>query len=262
MAFRFQQYPQALAAAEEIAERCEVSLPLGRNLFPRFQIPAGFSSAKQLLHHLVWQGAQERYGNITPEIRERLEHELSIIEQLDVIDYFLVVWDIVAYARRHRIRHAGRGSAADSAVAYCLGITNVDSIGRNLLFERFLSLEQARKPDIDVDFDAAKRDQIAEYVYQKYGKGHVASVCTFVTYHARSALRDLAKAFGFSEEEIKRLNRHIPHYVPADGIRKVLAVLPELKNHPLKQKQYTALLDLCEQLTNVPRHMGTHLGEW
>ncbi len=260
MAFRFQQYPQALAAAEEIAERCEVSLPLGRNLFPRFQIPAGFSSAKQLLHHLVWQGAQERYGNITPEIRERLEHELSIIEQLDVIDYFLVVWDIVAYARRHRIRHAGRGSAADSAVAYCLGITNVDSIGRNLLFERFLSLEQARKPDIDVDFDAAKRDQIAEYVYQKYGKGHVASVCTFVTYHARSALRDLAKAFGFSEEEIKRLNRHIPHYVPADGIRKVLAVLPELKNHPLKQKQYTALLDLCEQLTNVPRHMGTHLG--
>jgi len=260
MASRFQQYPQALAAAAEIAERCEVSLPLGRNLFPRFQIPVGFSSAKQLLHHLVWQGAQERYGKITPEIRERLEHELSIIEQLDVIDYFLVVWDIVAYARRNRIRHAGRGSAADSAVAYCLGITNVDSIGRNLLFERFLSLEQARKPDIDVDFDAAKRDQIAEYVYQKYGKGHVASVCTFVTYHARSAVRDLAKAFGFSEAEIKQLNRHIPHYVPADGIRKILTMLPELQNHPLKQKQFAALVELCGRLSNVPRHVGTHLG--
>ncbi|NLL87693.1 MAG: DNA polymerase III subunit alpha [Firmicutes bacterium] len=260
MVQRFQQYPQAIAAAEEICERCEVSLPLGRNLFPRFQVPAGFGSTGQLLHHLVWQGARERYGKITPEIRQRLDHELNIIEQLDVIDYFLVVWDIVAYARRHRIRCAGRGSAADSAVAYCLGITNVDSIGRNLLFERFLSLEQARKPDIDVDFDAAMRDQIADYVYQKYGSGHVASVCTFVTYHARSALRDLGKAFGFSEQEIKQLNRHIPHYVPADGIHKVLTVLPELKNHPLKQKQFATLLDLCGRLANVPRHMGTHLG--
>ena len=260
MEHRFQQYPQAIAATEEICERCEAALPLGRNLFPRFKIPSGFSSAKQLLHHLVWQGARERYGKITPEIHERLTHELNIIGQLDVIDYFLVVWDIVAYAHRNKIRCAGRGSAADSAVAYCLGITNVDSIGRNLLFERFLSLEQARKPDIDVDFDAAKRDQIADYVYQKYGQGHVASVCTFVTYHARSALRDLGKAFGFSEQEIKQLNRHVPHYVPADGIRKVLSVLPELKSHPLKQEQYATLLDLCERLTDVPRHMGTHLG--
>ena len=107
MVQRFQQYPQAIAAAEEICERCEVSLPLGRNLFPRFQVPAGFGSTGQLLHHLVWQGARERYGKITPEIRQRLDHELNIIEQLDVIDYFLVVWDIVAYARRHRIRCAG-----------------------------------------------------------------------------------------------------------------------------------------------------------
>ena len=202
----------------------------------------------------------KRYGRITPRIEKRLNHELSIIDQLDVNDYFLVVWDITAYARRNNIRYAGRGSAADSAVAYCLGITNVDSIARNLLFERFLSLEQARKPDIDVDFDAAKRDQIAAYVYEKYGEEHTASVCTFATYHARSALRDLGKAFGLSEGEIKQLTRNIPSYIPADGIRKVLKTLPELKNHPLKQEQYRELIDLCEQLTGIPRHMGTHLG--
>lgn len=257
---RFRQYPQAIANTREIAERCQISLTLNRNLFPKFPLPPGFSSAKQLLRHLVWQGANSRYDKITPKIKQRLNHELNIIDQLDVNDYFLVVWDIVTFARKQNIRYAGRGSAADSAVAYCLGITNVDSIARNLLFERFLSLEQARKPDIDVDFDAAKRDQVAAYVYQKYGKEHTASVCTFMTYHARSALRDLGKAFGFSEAKIKELTRNIPSYVPADGIRRVLKTLPELKRHPLKQEEYRTLLDLCEQLTGVPRHIGTHLG--
>lgn len=257
---RFKQYPQALATAEEISQRCEVSLSLNNNLFPKYQLPQEFSSSKQLLNHLVWQGAKRRYAKITPKIKVRLEHELKIINQLDVTDYFLVIWDIIEYARSQNIRYAGRGSAADSAAAYCLGITNVDAIGRNLLFERFLNLEQARKPDIDVDFDASKRDQIAEYVYKKYGSDHAASVCTFVTYHARSALRDLGRAFGYTETELKQLTSHIPPYIPADGIRKVLTVLPELKNHPLKKEQYHQLLDLCGQLTNLPRHMGTHLG--
>lgn len=257
---RFKQYPQALAAAEEISQRCEVSLLLNNNLFPKYKLPPGFLSSKQLLNQLVWQGAERRYAKITPKIKTRLEHELKIINQLDVTDYFLVIWDIIEYARSQNIRYAGRGSAADSAAAYCLGITNVDAIGRNLLFERFLSLEQAQKPDIDVDFDASKRDQVAEYVYEKYGNDHAASVCTFVTYHARSALRDLGKAFGYTEAELKQLTSHIPPYIPADGIRKVLTVLPELKNHPLKKNEYRQLLDLCGQLTNLPRHMGTHLG--
>jgi len=260
MAQRFRSYPQALAATAEICDRCEVSLTLHGNLFPKYPLPEGFRSAQQFLRHLVWQGAQQRYVRITSEIAARLEHELEIIDRLDVNDYFLVVWDIVQYARSHNIRFAGRGSAADSAVAYCLRITNVDAIERNLLFERFLSLEQARKPDIDIDFDAAKRDQIADYVYRKYGEGHVASVCTFVTYHARSSIRDLGKAFGFTEQQIKQLTSHIPGYIPADGIRRVLSVLPELKNHPLKQEKFSKFLDFCEQLTDVPRHMGTHLG--
>lgn len=257
---RFRDYPQAIINTWEIFQRCQVSLVLNQNLFPKYPIPKGFVNSQHFLRHLVQQGAIWRYGKITKKIKERLEHELKIINQLKVNDYFLVVWDIIQYAKTNNIRYAGRGSAADSAVAYCLGITNVDSIRRGLLFERFLSLEQAQKPDIDIDFDASKRDQVADYVYQKYGEGHVASVCTFATYHARSSIRDLGKAFGFSESQIKTLNQNIPSYTPADGITKVLTVLPELKNHPLKQTKYQQLIELCSHLTDVPRHMGTHLG--
>ena len=131
------------------------------------------------------------------------------------------MWDLVQYAQKHGIRYAGRGSAADSVVVYCLGITNVDAFARGLLFERFLSLERAQKPDIDIDFDARYRDQVAEYVYQRYGTGRVASVCTFQTYHARSALRDLGKALGCGQEELQQLTRNITH-TPADGIRRLL----------------------------------------
>lgn len=257
---RFSAYPQAITNTWEIFQRCEVSLVLNKNLFPKYTIPTEFSNSHQFLRHLVWQGATRRYGKITTKIRSRLEHELNIIHKLEVDDYFLVVWDIIKYAQSQNIRYAGRGSAADSAVAYCLGITNVDAIGRGLLFERFLSLEQAQRPDIDIDFDATKRDQVAEYVYQKYGKGHVASVCTFSTYHARSSLRDLGKAFGYPETQLKTLAQNIPSYTPADGISKVLTVLPELKNHPLKQSQHRQILEFCRLLTGMPRHIGTHLG--
>ncbi len=257
---RFSMYPQAVVNTLEVARRCDSALPLGRNLFPKFLPPAGFKTAQQFLRHLVQQGAIERYGKLTPNIEQRLNHELTIIEKLHVVDYFLVVWDIVQYAKANNIRYAGRGSAADSAVAYCLKITNVDAIGRSLLFERFLSLERAQKPDIDIDFDAQKRDQVANYVYEKYGEKHVASVCTFSTYHARSSLRDLGKAWGFPEQELRMITKNIPQYIPADGIRKTLAALPELENHPLHLPKYQELLDFCQALTGHPRHMGTHLG--
>lgn len=260
MQHRFAQYPKAIQATKEISERCQVSLTLNNNLFPQFTLSAPYKSSDKLLRDLVYQGAATRYKKITSKISTRLDHELNVISELGVSDYFLVMWDIIQYARAENIRYAGRGSAADSAVAYCLRITNVDSIGRGLLFERFLSLEQAQKPDIDVDFDATKRDQVAEYVYEKYGQDHVASVCTFATYHARSALRDLGKAFGYQEAELKHITRSIPQYLPADGIPKILSVLPELKKHPLKKQKYAELIDFCAMLTDVPRHTGTHLG--
>ncbi|NMB20493.1 MAG: DNA polymerase III subunit alpha [Firmicutes bacterium] len=259
MASRFAPFPSAIQNTLEIAERCEVALDLGRNLFPRYFPGAGPEKSIRVLHELTWAGAKRRYKEITVPLRERIEHELQIIGQLDVADYFLAVWDLVQYAQKQNIRYAGRGSAADSVVVYCLEITNVDAFARGLLFERFLSLERAQKPDIDIDFDARYRDQVADYVYKRYGPERVASVCTFHTYHARSALRDIGKALGFSQTELQQLTKNITS-VPSDGIRSLLNRLPELKNHPLHQAKYAKLLDYCAAINGFPRQIGTHLG--
>lgn len=256
---RFAPFPEAIKNTLEIAERCTLALDLGKNLFPRYFPGADLKKSSQVLRELTWAGAQKRYISITNPLRERIEHELAIIEQLDVADYFLTVWDLVKYAQQEGIRYAGRGSAADSVVVYCLEITNVDAFARGLLFERFLSLERAQKPDIDIDFDARYRDKMAEYVYSRYGLERVASVCTFQTYHARSALRDLGTALGYTPAELQRLTKNITS-IPADGIRSLLHRLPELKNHPLHQAKYAKLLDYAAAINGFPRQTGTHLG--
>ena len=258
MAQLFTEYPAALAATQEIAHRCQPVLDLKRHLFPAFPVPTQ-QSAATYLRELTYQGAVLRYHTITPAIRERLEHELSIITALQVEDYFLVMWDIACFARRKGIRYAGRGSAADSAVVYCLQVTEVDSIARGLLFERFLSLERAQKPDIDIDFDARYRDQVAQYVYEKYGARHVASVCTFNTFRARSALRDFGKALGFPPEEVNNLAKRFPH-VPADAIQRSIGRFPEIRKSPLPLWKYQQLFQLCQQAAGFPRFIGTHLG--
>ncbi|MGI6566656.1 MAG: DNA polymerase III subunit alpha [Firmicutes bacterium] len=254
----FTAYPEALAATLEIAERCQPALDLQRPLFPAFPVPQG-KPAAVFLRELTYEGAMKRYGTITSSIRQRLEHELDIITRLQVEDYFLAMWDIACFAREQGIRYAGRGSAADSAVVYCLGITEVDAIARGLLFERFLSLERAQKPDIDIDFDARCRDEVAKYVYGKYGEEHVASVCTFNTFRARSALRDFGKALGFSPEEVNSLAKRFPH-VPADAITAALDKFPELRRTPVPMWKYRQLFDLCEKAAGFPRFIGTHLG--
>ncbi len=256
---RFAPFPDAIKNTLEIAERCEAALDLGQNLFPRYFPDAGPEKSVRVLRELTWAGAKRRYRAISAPLKERIEHELNIIEQLDVADYFLAVWDLVQYAQKQNIRYAGRGSAADSVVVYCLEITNVDAFARGLLFERFLSLERAQKPDIDIDFDARYRDQVAEYVYERYGSDRVASVCTFQTFHARSALRDMGKALGFSPVELQQMTKNITS-IPSDGIRSLLYRLPELKNHPLHQAKYAKLLDYCTAINGFPRQIGTHLG--
>ena len=253
----FTSYPEAIAATQEIADRCQPVLDPTRHLFPAFPVPCGLSAAT-FLRKLTYQGAAERYGTITPAIKQRLEHELGIITRLQVEDYFLVMWDIACFARKRGIRYAGRGSAADSAVVYCLKITEVDAIARGLLFERFLSLERAQKPDIDIDFDARYRDDVATYVYDKYGKEHVAAVCTFNTFRARSALRDFGKALGFPPQEIDNLAKRFPH-VPGDAIQKALGKFPEIRKSPLPVWKYRQLFSLCEEAAGFPRFIGTHL---
>lgn len=258
MELLFREYPEALENTWRIAERCEPALDLGAPHFPNFDLPPG-QKAEPLFRELVYQGAYRRYGRISATLRERLEHELTIINTLGYTDYFLVVWDIVKYARSQGIRHAGRGSAANSAVAYCLGLTEVDAMERGLLFERFMSLERGEKPDIDLDFDARCRDQVAEYVYRKYGRDRVASVCTYNTFRARSALRDIGKALGLPAAELDGLAKRLPH-IHADQIKKVLPRLPELRDSGLDRKKFELLLDLCEKVAGFPRFLGTHLG--
>lgn len=249
--------PQALQNTLEIAARCEPVL-LPANRYPEFPLPPG-QTADGFLRELVRQGARKRYGRITDTIRERLARELLIIEKLDFAGYFLVVWDVVNFARGKGIRCTGRGSAGASAVAYCLYLSEVDPIARNLVFERFLSLERAEKPDIDLDFDSRHRDRVTSYVYDKYGEDRVASVATYSTYQARSAVRDLGPVLGCSPAEIDTLAKSLP-YIRADQIVPALEDFPELRRGPWREERYRRLFDFCGRIAGFPRFLGTHLG--
>ncbi|MEW6724466.1 MAG: DNA polymerase III subunit alpha [Bacillota bacterium] len=259
MAEVFREYPEAVANTQRIAERCQPAFDAAARRYPLFDaLPPG-QSAREFLRELVYTGAGQRYGRVDRRIRERLDHELEIIFRLGYEDYFLLVWDVVRYAREQGIRYAGRGSAADSVVAYCLYITEVDAIARRLLFERFMSLERAQKPDIDIDFDARFRDKVTAYVYERYSPDRVATVCTYNTFHGRSALRDFGKAMDFPTEEIDRIAKRLPYYL-ADDLEKALEVIPELREARIPAARYEQLFRACAAATGFPRHLGTHLG--
>jgi error-prone DNA polymerase len=258
MAELFAAHPEAVEAAGQIAEQCEPALQPGKYRFPDYPTAAGESSF-DLLKRLAEQGAAQRYRPVTEEVKRRLRHELSVIRELHFESYFLMVWDLLQFARARGIRTAGRGSAADSLVAYCLGITRVDPVARHLLFERFMSLERAAPPDIDVDFQAERRDEVTKYVIARYGEEHVAGVATYNTFQARSAVRDLGKALGLPQEDIERLARRLP-YMTADNIEAALDRVPELRDGNLPREKYRLLLQLCRAVAGFPRHLSTHLG--
>lgn len=242
----------------EIAERCELDLGLGQFHFPAAEIPAG-ETAYSVLTKLAWRGVEERYRPMTPEALQRLQHELAIIGQLGFPEYFLVVKEIVDFARSKGIRYSGRGSAGDSIVTYALGITDADPIRHDLLFERFLNPARRQMPDIDVDFDSARRDEIIEFIYRRFGQEHVAMVATVNTMTARSAVRYVARAFGYPMTTVNSLSRHLP-WVGSRRIREVLETYPECRDHPLRESRHDLLLELAEELDGCPMHLGTHLG--
>lgn len=254
----FGDYPEAVRNTLLIAEKCRPSLDLTAKHYPEFSPPNG-ETAESFLRRLVYEGAHRRYGRVGRQVRERLADELAVINDLGYADYFLLVWDVVMFARKKGIRCAGRGSAADSLVSYCLYITEVDALERGLLFERFMSRERRETPDIDIDFDARYRDQVADYVYRKYGAEHVASVGTYNTFKARSAIRDLGRAMGFPPEEIDRIAKLFPH-AHSDAIPMLLERLPELRKSNLREEKYQQLFHFCGQVAGLPRFMGTHLG--
>ena len=206
-------------------------------------------------------GRQGAGGEAAPaqQVEARLEHELGIIRDLGLCEYFLVVWDIVEEARARGIRCSGRGSAADSLVAYVLGITQVDPMAARLLFERFLNPERRGMPDIDIDFDSRKRDEMMAYVAQRYGPEHTGMVATINTFNARSAIRDVGKALGVQEGLLDRISKSMP-YIPASRIRESIANLPELRGSGFEAEALKELLDICEAIDGFPRHLSVHLG--
>lgn len=257
---RYARCSQAVENTLRIAERCSKELlPTEADLFPCFATTEG-EGAERMLMRLVREGAYRRYGQITDAVRRRLRYELHVICTLGYADYFLAVWDLIHFAEGQGIRHSARGSVSDCAVAYCLGITDVDPIRRGLPFERFLSIERSQKPDIDVDFDANRREEVFHYVRRRYGEEHVAMVCTFSTYRARSAVRLVGKALGLPPEMVDRLAKRIPWHCYADDIERSFSRAPELRQSGFTPAQIGRLLELCEGIASLPHHIGTHLG--
>ena len=254
----FCRYPQAYRNATRIAARCNLDLGLGRLLFPAYPLPPG-ETAYSLLSKHCFTGAAERYSPLTPAVLERLERELKTIEQLGFAEYFLAVRDIVEFTRARDIYYSGRGSAGNSIVSYVLHITDADPIANELLFERFLNPARHEMPDIDIDFESARRDEVIEYIYERFGHDRVAMVATVNTVRAPSAVRIVARAFDFRPDEVNALSRRVP-WGSAARLSEMLAERPELANHEFQSPHYKRLVNLAERLSGFPYILGTHLG--
>ncbi|HOZ07016.1 MAG TPA: error-prone DNA polymerase [candidate division Zixibacteria bacterium] len=255
MARRFARYPEAAAHTLAIAERCWFSLEQLETSLPDFPVPAGHTE-QSYLEELTWAGARRRYPEMAePHVRQ-LRHELRIIDRLKLAGYFLIVWDIARFCAERAILCQGRGSAANSAVCYCLGITAVDPIKLDLLFERFISEERREPPDIDIDIANNRREEVIQYVYAKYGRTHAAMVCEVISYRGRSAVRDIGKTLGFSPDEVTRLSKLLDHWASPEDVAERLreAALN------LGDRRVRLLLDLCRQIHRFPRHLGIHVG--
>ncbi len=249
-------WPEMLSNIDWVVERCNVELELGRPVFPEFPVPGG-ETAFSYLWKVSFEGAKARYRPLTPKVIDRLRYELDIIHQLGFAPYFLIVWDIVQYAIGKGIPVMGRGSAANSLVAYVLGITRVDPLKYDLYFERFLNLSRTDCPDIDIDLCWKRRDEVIDYVYETYGADRVAMICTFNTFRARGAVREVGKAMGLSPEEVGRITRRLPGYGSGD-IRAVVEHLPESRGLPIDEEPLKSIIEISEFIDGYPRHLSIH----
>jgi DNA-directed DNA polymerase III PolC len=254
----YADWPDALENTEWVAEQCNVELPLGKPLFPQIELAPG-ETPFSLLWKQAFDGLKKHYQPLTPKVVQRFQYELDIIHQLGFAAYFLIIWDIVCYARAQGIPIVGRGSAANSLVAYVLGITRVDPFKYDLYFERFLNPSRTDCPDIDLDICWRRRDDVIDYVYKKYGAERVAMICTFNTFQARSAMRETAKTFGLTDEEAGEIVRQLPHY-RANDIRTVVKRLPECRHLKIDEEPLKSILEISEAIDGFPRHLSIHSG--
>lgn len=250
---------QALENTCKIADMCNIEFEFGSYHLPEYKAPEGYT-AESFFIKLCEKGLKERYKTITPEIRQRFDYEIDTIRNMGYVEYFLIVWDFINYAKNMNIAVGpGRGSAAGSIVSYCLKITDVDPLRFNLLFERFLNPERISMPDIDVDFCYEKRDSVIEYVKEKYGKSQVSQIITFGTFGARLAVRDCARVLGISYSKADKLAKQIPNQAQhALSISEALAEIPNLKKEYEEDPEIKTLMDSAMSIEGLPRHTSTH----
>jgi error-prone DNA polymerase len=252
----FADCPEAVSRTVELANRCNFSLDELRYEYPEELCPIGLTPIEHL-SRLVWQGAQERYPDGIPDrVRGMLEYELKLVEEVRYEAYFLTVWDLVQYARGRDILCQGRGSAANSVICYCLGVTSVDPVKIDLLFERFVSKERDEAPDIDIDFEHERREEVIQYVYNKYGRDRAGMTATVISYRPRSAVRDVGKALGYSLEEVDVLAKNLENYNESE---KLAGRFRESGFNP-RARRARQLNSLVQQVLGFPRHLSQHVG--
>lgn len=257
MAQLFPYAIEALDNTQRIADRCEVEIEFGVTKLPKYDVPDGMTSW-EYLNKLCYEGLEKHYGDPSPELKDRLKYELDIIQNMGYVDYFLIVWDFIKYARDHGIPVGpGRGSAAGSIVSYCLEITNIDPIRYQLLFERFLNPERVSMPDIDVDFCYERRQEVIDYVVRKYGKDRVVQIVTFGTLAARGVIRDVGRVMDLPYAFVDTIAKMIPTELNIT-IDKALKMNPELRKTYETDEQVKYLIDMSRRLEGLPRHSSMH----
>lgn len=249
--------PEACENTAKIAQRCNVTFTFHELKLPRFDVPDG-KTAEEYLREICYQGFQEKYPEPKAEWKERLEYELSTIENMGYVDYFLIVWDFIKYAKDNGIIVGpGRGSAAGSMVSYCLSITTIDPLKYDLIFERFLNPERVSMPDIDIDFCYERRQEVIDYVIRKYGEANVAQIITFGTLAARAAIKDVGRALAMPYGDVDRISKMIPTELGIT-IEKALKMNPDLRKAYEEEEDTKRLIDTSIRLEGLPRHSSTH----
>ncbi len=252
----FPYAPEAIENTHKIASRCEVQIEFGHYKLPKFDVPSGYT-AWEYMQKLCREGLSRRYGHVE-ELEERLEYEMNVIHDMGFVDYFLIVWDFIRYAKENGIAVGpGRGSGAGSIVAYCLGITNIDPIKYNLLFERFLNPERLTMPDIDIDFCYERRQEVIDYVVGKYGKDRVVQIVTFGTMAARGVLRDVGRALDMPYAQCDAIAKMVPNELNIT-LDKALMMNPDLASAYRTDEQVKYLVDMSKRLEGLARHSSMH----
>ena len=256
MAELYSDIPEAVANTERIAEMCNLELEFGHFHLPEIELPEG-KTADQFLADLCYEGLPKFYPQISSQITERLDYELEVIRQTQFANYFLVVWDIISFTKKNKVLFGVRGSAASSIVLHCLGITEIDPIENRLVFERFLNVERKEMPDIDLDFEDDRRDEVIAYVSQKYGPDYVAQIITFGTLGARAAIRDIGRALGMPYGDVDRVARLVP-FALGMTLDRALEENSELRNIYLEDAIVKNLVDSARKVEGIARHASTH----